>query len=131
MTMNFLYGIPHTWESPRTTWEDVYLLPSNPEFEGPGIHLTVVALLAKLGDQDYVVDTKQADMYIRADDCSKSELLERTRRFIQHIGIDCGKLIEVSPDLFRHRIDHATLVESLVEREAERGRGERGARPLN
>jgi len=44
MSMNWRYCFPHVWETPRTTWEDVYLLPDDPDFQGPGIHLRVVAL---------------------------------------------------------------------------------------
>ena len=37
------YRFPHVWDRPCQVWEDVYLLPDDPVYVGPGLHLTVDA----------------------------------------------------------------------------------------
>lgn len=90
--MNWKYHIPHVWDSPRVVWEDIWLLPDDPNYEGESIWLTVDALgdtasptqdpkraefqkeaLKKLGDRQYWIDS--ANMIVRAKDFTKAELL--------------------------------------------------------
>src|SRR5690349_987394 len=48
--MKWKYHIPHKWESAeiRHVWEDVWLMPADPEYSGKSLWITVDAL----GDAD-------------------------------------------------------------------------------
>lgn len=126
------YRFAHEWESPRSIWEDVYLLVDEPRFAGPGIHLTVVgvgdarvdaedrsAAVERLAGREYVIDREAGDMYVHTDDFTKAELLEWTRVFLEDIGVSADQLVEAPLSFFVGRIAHADFVEALVKRSGE------------
>jgi len=42
--MKWKYHIPHIWDSPREVWEDIWLLPDDPNYKrGESIWLTIDA----------------------------------------------------------------------------------------
>lgn len=122
------YRFAHEWQSERTIWEDVYLLVDDPEFEGSGIHLTVVGVgdsqveaedralaIERLAGREYVIDRQAGDMYVHTDDFTKAELLGWTRVFLEEVGIGVDQLVEAPLSFFLGRIAHADFVKALVE----------------
>jgi hypothetical protein len=125
------YGIPHVWDHPRQVWEDVYLLPDDPAYAGPGLHLTVDALgnvlesshgsdraasqeeaLAKLADAQFWIDGDE--MLLRQEDFSRDELVGWIHVWLEHHGFAVGRLREVAASEFAGRIEHADLVARLT-----------------
>ena len=124
------YCLPHIWDRPRQVWEDVYLLPDDSVYAGPGLHLTVDAFgnvlnsshgseraafqaeaLAQLGDAEFRIDG--SEMLLRQEDFSREELLSWVRVWLVHNGLPVGRLREVSAEEFADRVEHAAVVAEL------------------
>lgn len=124
------YSIPHVWDRLRQVWEDVYLLPDDPAYTGPGLHLTVDALgtvldsspdseraaaeavaLAELGDAEFRID--DGEMLVRREDFSREELLSWVRVWLVHHDLPVGRLREVPVAEFTESIEHAKVVANL------------------
>src|SRR5689334_18521242 len=103
------YCLPHVWDRPREVWEDVYLLPDDPAYVGPGLHFTVDAFgnvlepshgsdraafqeeaLAKLAGAPFWIDGDQ--MLLRQEDFSRDELMGWIRVWLEHHGFAVGRL---------------------------------------
>ncbi len=124
------YCIPHVWERPRQIWEDVYLLPDDPAYDGPGLHLTVDGLenvldslpdaerqaaeadaLAQLGDAEFWIDG--GDMLLRQEDFSHEELLSWVRVWLVYQGFSVERLREAPEAEFAERVEHAGIVANI------------------
>lgn len=124
------YCFPHVWDRPRQVWEDVYLLPDDPTFTGPGLHLTVDAFgnvldpshgsdraefqetaLAMLAGAPYYIEGDQ--MWLRQEDFSRDELVGWTRVWLEYHGFSVGMLREAAASEFEGRVAHAGLVAEL------------------
>ena len=131
--MNWKYYIPHSWNSPRAVWEDVWLLPCDPDYKGESIWLTVDALgdasdpthgserpefqkeaLEKLGQNDYWIEA--GDMIVRARDFSKEELLEWVKTWLRETGFKVTALVEASIEEFAETNEQAKMIMSLRKR---------------
>lgn len=123
--MIWKYYIPTEWESDRAVWEDVFLLPNDPEYDGQALWLTIDALgyyegderaeaEEKLGHQLYVVDG--SDMLVRAESFSKRELLDWVSLWFDECDVEFSSLKEGNPKEFRGRIEQ---YEALQADEAE------------
>lgn len=126
--MKWKYYIPHIWESERTTWEDVYLLPDYPGYDGNSIWLTVDAILGllankdlddeekatlsercqQMGERQYVID--EADMTVKAEDFSKEELLGWVRVWLEESGFEVKELVEGTLEDFEDSNEHVKAV---------------------
>jgi hypothetical protein len=128
--MNWKYHIPHVWDSQRAVWEDVWLLPEGPSYDGGSIWLTVDALgdasdpthgsqraefqkeaLKKLGHKDYWIEV--GEMIVRAKDFSKEELLDWVKIWLIETGFEVTALVEAPPEDFAETNDHARVIMSL------------------
>lgn len=124
------YCLPHIWDRPREVWEDVYLLPDDPAYTGPGLHLTIDAFgnvlepshgsdraafqeeaLAKLAGAPYRIDGDE--MLLRQEDFSRDELVGWIRVWLEHHGFSVGRLREVGAPEFEGRVAHASFVAAL------------------
>jgi hypothetical protein len=124
------YCIPHAWEHPRQIWEDVYLLPDDPAYAGPGLHLTMDGLenvlcslpdaerqaaeadaLAQLGDAEFRIDG--GDMLSRQEDFSREEPLSWVRVWLAHHGFSVERLREAPEAEFAERVERAGVVDRL------------------
>jgi len=104
------YFIPHEWESDRTTWEDVHLLPDDSSYEGEPLWLTVFALGGALDDDEYTemqhmlqgkqYHIKDTDMVVAADDFSKAELIEWVGKWFSDSKIRADEFVEVGFEEF-------------------------------
>ncbi|GAC1463068.1 MAG: hypothetical protein NVS2B14_10990 [Chamaesiphon sp.] len=128
--MNWKYHIPHLWNAPREVWEDVYLLPDNPNYQEESIWLTIDALgdvsepthgseraefqefaFSKLGDKSFWING--SDMIVRARDFNKEKLLDWVKVWLRETGFPVSELIETSFDEFASTNDHAMTVNFL------------------
>jgi hypothetical protein len=133
-TMNWKYYVPHVWDTPRTVWEDIYLLPDVPDPEPKSIWLTVDALgdiadpahdsdreefqrtaLAKLGDREYWIEG--AEMIVRARDFSQEELLGWVRIWLAEQGLPVADLVEAPLEAFVGTNEHPVLLGARCRRE--------------
>jgi hypothetical protein len=139
--MNWKYHIPHVWNTTRTVWEDVYLLPDLPDHESESIWLTIDALgdaadpahgsdreefqreaLEKLGDKEDWVGG--ADMIIRARDFSKEELLQWVKVWLRESGFPVASLEEAPFSDFAGTNQHANILDTLCRGRDEDSSGE-------
>jgi hypothetical protein len=128
--MNWKYYIPHIWDSPRTVWEDVWLLPDDLTYSDQSLWLTVDALgdasdpshgdereefqreaLEKLGDQDYWIEA--GEMIVRTRDFTKEELLEYVSIWLRETGLPVTALVEAPREDFAETNEHARIIMSL------------------
>jgi len=150
--MKWKYHIPHKWESPeaRHVWEDVWLMPADPDYSGKSLWITVDALgdvnnpehgseraafqakaLAKLGDNDtwvrYPGDQSDpgTDMIVRVVDFSREELIEWVRFWMMEVGLEVDELVEAPFDDFRgtntHAIQLAAVRDEYTAQQQEQG----------
>ena len=112
--MIWKYYIPAVWESERAVWEDVFLLPNDPEYDGQALWLTIDALgyyegteraeaEAQLDHQLYAIDG--TDMVVRAESFSKRELLDWVSLWFEENDVEFSGLKEGSIKEFRGRIE--------------------------
>jgi hypothetical protein len=136
--MDWLYHIPHVWNSPqdRAIWEDVYLMPSLPLAKAEkrtSIWLTVDALgdendddpfakewfgekKKKLGDRGFVIDKKICDMVVKAAHFNKEELLEWARVFIKEVFADPRPVLYEAPfEAFAGTNRHARTISGITD----------------
>jgi hypothetical protein len=129
--MRWKYHMPHQWLTPRTVWEDVYLLPDHPDYSGESFWLTVDALgdasdpthgseraafqkeaLEKMGDADFWIDG--ADMIVRARDFTKAELLDWVKIWLEQQGLPVAELVEAPLPDFAESNEHVKLISALM-----------------
>jgi hypothetical protein len=137
-SMNWKYYIPHVWDTPRTVWEDIYLLPDVPDPEPQSIWLTIDALgdaadlahgseraefqriaLARLGDREFWIDG--AEMIVRARDFSQEELLGWARVWLTEQGLPVAELVETPVAAFAGTNGRAALLGDRSQCEEVRG----------
>ncbi len=130
--MNWRYHIPSIWHSPRQVWEDIFLLPDAPDYEGDSIWLTIDALgdpdnpahgsdraefiveaLVKLGNNPFWIDG--TDMIVRAVDFDKAELLAWVKIWLTETGLLVDHLIETPLEPFVGTNPMATTLKTLQE----------------
>ena len=138
--MKWRYYFVHRWDRPRLVWEDIYLAPDMPGYDGPSIWLTIDALgdeqdpshgsdraeakalfLSKLGDQDYHIDG--TDMIVRARDFDRAELLRWVRIWLNESGLQVTQLVRGTLEDFAGSNDHAEIVAQLKARYGEAQEG--------
>ena len=142
--MNWLYFIPHVWDSPddRTIWEDVYILPLFPRSgdDGSSVWLTVYALgprpdsrdrleldhyarcRRKLHGRDYMIDRPICNMYVRTLDFNLAELLFYAEFFIfDSFGDPDPRLVPGRREDFAGTNAHARIVAAIVGKVATEG----------
>ncbi|HEX6290827.1 MAG TPA: hypothetical protein VFZ66_16705 [Herpetosiphonaceae bacterium] len=128
--MRWKFYIPHTWDTPRTIWEDVYLLPDDPECSKPPIWLTLDAI----GGQTYaghgmrkaeykrLTRTRFAErgywiegcyMCVHANTFSKDELLAWVHVWLHERGFTVSELVEVALEDLEPTGDHHLLRTSM------------------
>lgn len=128
--MNWKYHIPHTWESPRGVWEDVWLLPDDPNYKGESIWLTIDAFgdvsdpdygseradfqkeaLKRLGDKQYWIGS--GEMIVRATDFTKDELLHWVKVWLEETGFIVSSLREAPIEEFADTNEQARIIMTL------------------
>jgi hypothetical protein len=135
--MRWLYYIPHLWEDSegnpqeKTTWEDVYLMPDDPECE-KSIWLTVDGYQAEdivspdgyidkktwfdEGEfeifqlQGYLIRNSRCDMIVSTPEFTKEELLVWTKLFLKEEGYVVTELVEAPVERFAGTNQHAGIV---------------------
>lgn len=142
--MRWLYYIPHLWEeqdgTPRlkSSWEDVYLMPDNPECK-ESIWLTVDGYQAEdikpFSDHDYIEEKtwfdkgefeifkKQGflirkdrnDMIVKDYEFTKDELIGWAKLFLLEIGMSVSEMIAAPEKRFTGSNQHACAVGSAKE----------------
>lgn len=120
--LRWKYFIPHTWDEPRTSWEDVYLLPEDVPYDGDAIWLTVHALdedtpaelCEKLGEANFVIEGD--NMFIRPTDFSMDELLRWAEIYLEQTsGRRVSRLREAPASEFAGRSVHAGIVTGFID----------------
>lgn len=112
--MIWKYYIPAVWKSDRAVWEDVFLLPNDPEYDGQALWLTIDTLgyyegdereeaVAQLDHQLYAIDG--TDMLVRAESFSKRELLDWVSLWFEENDVEFSGLKEGNSKEFRGRIE--------------------------
>jgi hypothetical protein len=135
--MRWLYYIPHSWEDPdgnpkkKTTWEDVYLMPDDPECK-KSIWLTVDGYQAEdigfpsgfidektwfdegefeiFQEQGYLIRSSHCDIIVFTPEFTKEELLNWAKLFLEEEGHVVTELEEATFERFAGTNQHACTV---------------------
>jgi hypothetical protein len=133
MEMNWRFFFAHDWTEDRSSWENVYLLPDDPNHQRDSFCVTVDAIgpggnacysaeenaaaCERLRDGPYHIDGQK--MIVRGEDYSKEELLAWVRLWLEAAGFSVGQLVEGSYEEFRGTNWHSRLVEGAGQRTRE------------
>ena len=129
--MNWKYFIGSEWVSERATWEDVHLLPDDPDYDGEALWLTVEALgcaydestLSKMhellsGREFYCHET---DMIVASEDFSMGELLDWVKKWFSDNGIQAEGFIQGTFEEFRNKNNELRVLDALRTKNGEVG----------
>ncbi len=129
--MNWKYFFAHEWLESRNVWEDVYLMPEIPNYQGRSLWVTIDALgdpsdpthgtdrrefveeaLPKLSDAEYCIEGHK--MIVRARAFTKEELLDWVRIWLRESGFGVDELIEGTAKEFDGTNEHLGTIDKFV-----------------
>ncbi len=124
--MNWKYCFIHDWETPRTDWMDIFLLPDDAAYEDDALRLSVFSkewysvncdkelygqILSELNDKEFFID--EDEVYIRAENYTEEEMLNWVKVWFSEIGVTCKQLIKVSYKEFDGRHPQFKIMQNM------------------
>jgi len=121
------YYIPAEWNpDERHTWEDVWVMPDDENYEGESIWLTVDSLTSAaeyLQEEERPVPQVEigqfsidsADILVGAKDFSKEELLHWVEVWLKESGFSVSELIEATFEDLKNTNDEARATAQALE----------------
>jgi hypothetical protein len=126
--MKWKYYIPAVWNpNERHTWEDVWLLPDDQDYQGGSVWLTIDSLTSdtefrtqedlpprQIPAEGFAING--TDMVVGVSDFSEEDLLHWVEVWLKESGLPVSELVEGTFEEFKDSNDEARAVSQAIEK---------------